>query len=93
MAIVMPEIGFDELPMRPVMRDDTLTKKKPNTTVSTAASGLPYVGRLRDDDQKHGQSQRADDARTSSGRSRSVRTARAARRLAESFHALAEATR
>src|SRR6187551_151691 len=36
-AMVMPEIGFDELPIRPVIRDDTLTKKKPNTTVSTAA--------------------------------------------------------
>ena len=30
-AMVIPEMGFDELPMRPVMRDDTVTKKKPKT--------------------------------------------------------------
>src|SRR4029450_8288271 len=44
-AIVMPEIGFDELPISPVMRDDTLTKKKPKGIVRMAASGLPNVGR------------------------------------------------
>src|SRR5689334_15644739 len=27
-AIVMPEIGFDEVPIRPVIREETVTKKK-----------------------------------------------------------------
>ena len=43
-AIVIPEIGFDEEPMRPTMRDDTATKKKPNTTMrrlSSSAHGNP----------------------------------------------------
>ena len=44
MAIVMPEIGFDELPISPVMRDDTVTKKKPKSTTRTAARTLPCVG-------------------------------------------------
>jgi hypothetical protein len=29
--MVMPEIGFDELPMMPTMRLETVTKKKPKT--------------------------------------------------------------
>ncbi len=32
-AIVMPEIGFDEVPMIPTMREETVTKKKPKTTM------------------------------------------------------------
>src|SRR5688500_17109179 len=28
-ATVMPEIGFDDEPIRPVSRDDTVTKRKP----------------------------------------------------------------
>ncbi len=43
-AIVMPEIGFDELPMRPVIRDDTVTKKKPKTTMRMAARKLYWSG-------------------------------------------------
>ena len=43
-AIVMPEIGFDEVPMSPVILDDTVTKKNPNTMVRIAASTLPRVG-------------------------------------------------
>ena len=35
-AMVMPEIGFDDAPMMPTMRDDTVTKKKPKTTTSSA---------------------------------------------------------
>ena len=34
-AIVMPEIGFDEEPISPTMREDTATKKKPKTTMRT----------------------------------------------------------
>ena len=47
-AMVMPEIGFDELPMMPTMRDDTVTKKKPKTTMSTAMNSEPgnVPGRL-----------------------------------------------
>src|SRR3954463_3880537 len=43
-AIVIPEIGLDEDPINPVMRDETVTKKKPNTSSSTAARTLPWVG-------------------------------------------------
>ena len=44
-AIVMPEIGFDEEPIRPVMRDDTVAKKKPKRTIRIDARTLPCVGR------------------------------------------------
>src|SRR4051812_37757803 len=43
-AIVMPEIGFDDVPIRPVMRDETVAKKKPKIKTRTAARTLPYVG-------------------------------------------------
>ncbi len=32
-AIVIPEIGFAELPICPQMRDDTVVKKKPNRMI------------------------------------------------------------
>ena len=31
--MVMPDTGFELVPMMPTMRDDTVTKKKPNTTM------------------------------------------------------------
>ena len=34
-AIVIPEMGFDDVPMSPVIRDETVTKKKPKTTIRT----------------------------------------------------------
>ena len=40
----MPEIGFDEVPMSPVMRDETVTKKNPKMTTRIAARKLPCVG-------------------------------------------------
>ena len=40
-AIVMPEIGLDDEPIRPVMRDETVAKKKPKMRISTAAITLP----------------------------------------------------
>ena len=43
-AIVIPEIGFDEEPMRPVMRDETVTKKNPKTMTSSETRKLPCVG-------------------------------------------------
>src|ERR1035437_7060628 len=36
-AMVMPLIGFDEFPIRPLMREATVTNKKPNTTTKAAA--------------------------------------------------------
>ena len=44
--MVMPEIGLDEDPMSPVIRDDTVTKKKPKMTIRTAARKFPWVGIL-----------------------------------------------
>ena len=44
-AMVMPEIGFDEEPIRPVMRDDTVAKKNPKKMISTDTRMLPCVGR------------------------------------------------
>src|SRR2546428_5170383 len=44
-AIVIPEIGFDEEPISPVMRDDTVAKKNPKISTSSAAMTLPWVGR------------------------------------------------
>src|SRR4029450_11122652 len=43
-AIVMPEVGLDGGRMRPVMRDETVAKKKPKMRISTAATTLPCVG-------------------------------------------------
>jgi len=37
-AIVMPEIGFAEDPICPVTREDTVAKKNPKVTISTAPS-------------------------------------------------------
>ena len=39
-AIVMPEIGLDDEPIKPTIRLDTVTKKKPNTTTSIPSSNL-----------------------------------------------------
>src|SRR5579863_1243223 len=39
-AIVIPEMGLEEEPIKPTMRDDTVTKKKPNTTIITAERKL-----------------------------------------------------
>src|ERR1700753_2656165 len=39
-AMVIPETGFDELPINPTMRDDTVTNKKPNSATSTEAARL-----------------------------------------------------
>ena len=37
-AIVIPLMGFDKFPISPLMRDATVTNKKPNTTTKAAAS-------------------------------------------------------
>src|SRR5687767_12477805 len=43
-AMVMPEMGFDEDPISPTIRDDTVTKKKPKITTRIDATKLPCVG-------------------------------------------------
>jgi hypothetical protein len=35
-ATVMPEIGFDDDPISPVMREDTVTKRNPKQTINIA---------------------------------------------------------
>src|SRR6185503_17273241 len=35
-ATVMPEMGLDDDPISPVNRDETVTKRNPNSTISTA---------------------------------------------------------
>ena len=71
-AIVMPEIGFEEEPMRPVMRDETVEKKKPNITISTAASTLPCSGMPGRNREEQRQQQRCRSSTTLIGISRSV---------------------
>ena len=61
MAIVMPEIGFDELPISPVMRDDTVTKKKPKSTTRTADEDVALRRRAGADDEEDCQQQRTDE--------------------------------
>src|SRR5437763_2728888 len=41
-ATVMPEMGLDDEPISPVRRDDTVTNKNPNSTISTAPSGCIF---------------------------------------------------
>src|SRR6476646_7034726 len=36
-ATVMPEIGFDDDPISPVNRDETVTNRKPRSTIRAAA--------------------------------------------------------
>src|SRR5438876_6058820 len=43
-AIVIPEMGFDDVPIKPVMREDTVTKRNPKTMTRIAARKLPCVG-------------------------------------------------
>src|SRR5215510_13868153 len=40
-AIVIPEIGFEDDPIMPTMREETVTKKKPKTTIRTDIRRLP----------------------------------------------------
>ena len=43
-AMVIPEIGFDEVPIKPVMREDTVTKRKPKMMTRIAARKFPCIG-------------------------------------------------
>src|SRR5262249_23246775 len=45
-AIVIPEIGFDDEPISPVSRELTVTNRKPNTRIMTAPATRPgrFVG-------------------------------------------------
>src|SRR4051812_11940226 len=73
-AMVMPEIGFDELPMMPTMRDETVTKKKPKTTMRIAMNKEPgnVPGRFGRSAMMR-TSAMAPTSTNESGRSRSVR--------------------
>ncbi len=71
-AIVMPEIGFDEVPMRPVMRDETVTNRNPKIMTRMAARKFPCIGIFGATAKK--MARRNDPPRTKLvGRSRSVR--------------------
>ena len=75
-AMVIPEIGFDELPMMPTIRLETVTKKKPNTTTRRPVRSDPgkepgSVGRSamishEDDAARRRRSRAADRARSAS---------------------------
>jgi len=43
-AMVMPEMGLDEVPMMPTMREETVTKKKPKRTIRTDIKSEPGNG-------------------------------------------------
>jgi hypothetical protein len=43
-AIVIPDTGLDEDPIKPTMRDETVTKKKPKTITSRETTKFPCVG-------------------------------------------------
>ena len=40
LAMVMPDVGFEVTPTRPTMRDDTVTKRKPNSVMHAAPIAL-----------------------------------------------------
>ena len=81
-AIVMPEIGFDEVPIRPVMRDDTVDEEEAEDddqdrrrgSCPASASSARRRGRSRAAASRR--------ARTIIGMSRSVRSCAARRRRA-----------
>ena len=41
-AMAMPEMGFDDVPMSPVMREETVTNKNPKTITNNAAARFSY---------------------------------------------------
>src|SRR5438105_15874383 len=41
-AMAMPEMGFDDVPMRPVMREETVTNRNPKTITNNAAARFSY---------------------------------------------------
>ena len=73
----MPEIGFDDEPMRPTMRLATVTKKKPKTTISRPSSSLlPIPGPGTNGSSAMTTTSTAEPTSTNViGRSRSVRAA------------------
>src|SRR4029079_17362113 len=81
-AIVIPETGFDEDPIRPTMRDETVTKKNPKTTTRMDATKLPCVG-IRGATTRKSASRRVPARTTVNGMSRSVRTRAGAPPFAE----------
>ena len=81
-AMVIPETGFEEDPIRPTMRDETVTKKNPKTTTRIDATKLPCVG-IRGATTRKSASRTVPPRTTVNGTSRSVRARDAAPPLAE----------
>jgi len=69
-ATVIPEMGLEELPISPVIRELTVTKKKPATTISRADTRFTWSG---GDSQMSTTSSTEPPTTTLIGRSRSVR--------------------
>jgi hypothetical protein len=51
-AIVIPEMGFEDDPNKPTIRDETVTKKKPNKTISKPANKDNPIAPLNTDEYK-----------------------------------------
>src|SRR5262245_33003976 len=71
-AIVIPEIGLDDDPINPVIREDTVAKKNPKMRMSTAAMTFPVLGSPGASVRKTA-SRREPPSTTAIGTSRSVR--------------------
>ena len=77
--MVMPETGFELVPMRPTMREETVTKKNPKTMMSTPSSSRPpRLPGMKGRTARMRTSARLPNTTTERGRSRSVRGTRAA---------------
>ena len=53
--MVIPEIGFEDVPISPVIRDDTVAKKKPKIRMRMAATRVAVGWQARRHRQKHGE--------------------------------------
>ena len=90
-AIVMPETGFDEEPMSPTMREETVTKKNPKMTTRTEASDVALRRQSRARRRGRSRAAACPPSTTVIGMSRSVRDpAGAAALRAEVLHAVPE---
>ena len=89
----MPEIGFDDEPISPVRRDETVTNRNPKSTISTAAARLtqfndcrerelPPASRVQPQKGPNGQHQEQRSKQNDSHRKVAVGAARAVRNAA-----------
>ncbi len=77
-AIVMPEIGFDEEPIRPVMRDDTVDEEESEDDARASRRARCPVSAVRARRQEQARAARVPPSTTLMGMSRSVRNRAAA---------------